>query len=161
MELMHKLFFRRFSAEEYKQLREIHIEETKGLRKRVQFIVGLILLMGLALYFLFRANGFKGLHWPSTREVVAIVAGVAAGIFTAWILLRWFKVNKLFKTCFPLLFGVYFLTFQVLRVASSSRAFEWEYLAYMLIVTTAFICVNDSIREYFCERLMRERQKQG
>jgi positive regulator of sigma E activity len=99
MELMHKLFFRRFSAEEYKQLIEIHIEETKQLRKRVQFIVGLVLLIGLFLYFSFRAILFEG--------------------------------------------------------------FKWEYLVYALIILTGFISVNDSIREYFCERLLQERQKHG
>jgi len=161
MDLMHKLCFRRFSAEEFKQFREVYIEESKGLIKRVQFIVGVTLFSVLILYFSLRAWGFKGLEWPSTREVVAPVAGVAAGVFTYWLFLRWFKSNTLFRTLMLISIGVYFLIFFVLVAACSSRAFEWEYLAYMLIVTTAFISVNDSIREYFCERLMQERQKQG
>jgi peptidoglycan/LPS O-acetylase OafA/YrhL len=160
MELMRKLFFRRFSTEEFKQFREIYLEETKKLRKRVQFMVGLILLAAIMCYFLLRAFGFKDLQWPSTREVVGCVAGVAAGVFTAWLLLRWFKCTKLFKTYWLIPFGVFFLIFQFLMVASSSRAFEWEYLVYTLIILAGFICVNDSMREYFCERLLREQQKQ-
>ncbi len=67
MELMHKLFFRRFSTEKFKQFREIYLEESKQLRKRVQFIVGLM------FYFLLRAFGFKDLQWPSTGAVVACI----------------------------------------------------------------------------------------
>ena len=160
MELMHKLLFRRFSAEEFKQFREIYQEETKKLRKRIQFIVGLILLAALMFYFLFRAFGFRDIQWPSTGDVVGCVAGVTAGVFTAWLLCRWFKLNKLFKTYMLILFGVFFLIFQFLIVSSNSKAFEWEYLVYTLIILTGFICINDSIREYFCERLLREQQKQ-
>lgn len=157
MELMHKLFFRRFSTEEFTQFRVIYQEETKKLRKRVQFIVGLILLSALMFYFLFRAFGFKDLQWPSIGGVVGCVAGVAAGVLAAWLLLRWF--NTPFKTYILIPFGAFLLIFQLLMVASRSRAFEWEYFLYTLIILAGFICVNDSIREYFCERLLREQQK--
>jgi hypothetical protein len=160
MDLMHKLCFRRFSAEQFKQFKEIYIEESKGLIKRVQFIVGLVLFAALMFYFSLRAFGFKGLEWPSTREVAAPIAGVTVGIFTYWLFLRWFKSNTMFRTLMLISMGVYFLVFFFLMAASSSRAFEWEYLAYTLIVLVAFISVNDSIREYFCERLLQERQKQ-
>jgi len=157
MEMMHKLFFRRFSTEEFKQFKEIYREETKKLRKRVQFIVGIILLAALMFYFLFRAFD---LQWPSSRELAASVAGAAAGVFIIWLGSRFSKLNKLSKTHILILFGMFFLIFILITVASSSRVFEWEYLVYALIILVGVICLNDSIREYFCERLLREQQKQ-
>jgi hypothetical protein len=153
MELVHKLFFRRFSAEEYKQLKEIHIEETKQLRKRVQFIVGLILLSGLMFYFFFRAFGIA----INMVLLLACIGGIIAGVFTVWLLSRWFKLNKVFV----IFIIVQCIILPIVTSSRGSREFEWEYLVYTMIILVGFISLNDSIREYFCERLLREQQKQG
>ncbi len=97
MGLIHKLFFKKYSKEEYDQLLEIHKEETKSLRKRPQFIIGLLCLGGLEFYFLWK---------------------------------MFFK-----------------------------EAFDIEHCIYFIVLLIGFISLNDSIREYFCERLFQEQEK--
>jgi hypothetical protein len=156
MNIIHKLFFRRFSEEDYKQLVEIHKKETIALKKRPQFIAGLVLWGGLIFYFWFRAFMPSGWNMPKAGDIAGIVGGSAFMATIIWLLGKYvFKTSvKTFILFFiPLMFPMQIILLQ-------ENTFNVEYFVYTIVGLFAFIFINDSIRKYFCERLLEE-QKDG
>ena len=157
MDIMHKLFFRRFSIDEFQRFKEIYKEEKKGLIKRPQYIAGIILLGGIMLYFLFRAFTVQGVGLPSIREKGGDIIGVFGGLIGCWLILSLFKASKTFKIIFLIIFGSFFSFITLFAVRTNS--FEWEYLIYTVIVLGGFTCISDSIPNYFCEKILKLKQK--
>lgn len=155
MDFMHKLFFRRFSEEEYRQLIEIHKKETIALRKRPQFIAGLVLSSGLMLYFWFRTYMPTEWSMPKAGVIAGIVGGAAAGTITIWLLCKY--VSKTSSKTFILFFIP--VMFFMLLIMAQKHTFNVEYFIYVIVSMFAFIFNNDSIRKYFCERLLEEQKK--
>ena len=155
MNLMHKLFFRKFNDQEYSQLVEIHKKETKTLRKRPQFIVGIVLWTGLMYYFIFKTFAPNQWNIPKTRDIVGIIMGWAVSTIVIWLMFKYiFKTSSKWFILFliPLMFLM-----SLTRLMG--KGFNIEYLIYVLVGISAFVCISDSIREYFCERLLQEQKK--
>lgn len=162
MNLMHKLFFRKFNDHEYSQLVEIHKKETKALRKRPKFIVGIVLWTGLMFYFLFKTFAPHQWNIPKTRDIVGIIIGIIMGLAVSTIVI-WLIGKYIFKTssylkCFIPFFIPFFMLSMFLTFLTG-KGFNIEYLIYILVGISAFGCIIDSIREYFCERLLQEQKK--
>ena len=134
----------------------IHKKETKALRKRPQFIVGLILWAGLMFYFLFKTYGVE--HWitPKTSDIIGIAAGLLTAIIVIWLLLRYVLKTTFLKTFF--LFFTPIMLF-IMLTNTQAKTFNVEYLISSVASLLAFVFLNDSIREYFCERLLEEQKE--
>ena len=80
---------KRILSEENKQFAEVCSEETKILRKRPQFIVGVVLLGSLMFYFLIRASIPENFEWPSLANVVGVVGGAGGEFSLAGLYLKY------------------------------------------------------------------------
>ena len=145
MGIIRKSFARRFTKEEYKQLRKILAEQTRVFRKRPQYIIGNLLLVGLMFYFFFR--GFGG----------NLLNGSAVGCGVA---LLFMKAKDCKKTiAFFIMFPVMFF---FLRISGRSDTWNWEYLLYAALVLMGFMCSTNSIKEHLCETILNnEKSKQS
>ena len=153
MKLINKLLYKRFSKDEYKQLREIISEETKVLLKRPQYIIGNIMMAGLVFYFMVRAFGNEVFEWPKTGDIVGVILGVCAGALVIWLisvrLLR-FKFSKLFWAFWVL----WMVPFLLIITAQPSSETKWSYLIYAALTLVGWLCSCGSIKEHFSEKIL-------
>lgn len=158
MELINKLLYRRFSKDEYKQLREILGEETKIFRRRPQFIIGHILMFGLMFYFLVRAFIPESFQLPKTGDMVGVVFGAAVGVFVGWLIFKLLKAKgpppKIFL---PFMF--FWIVFCLMTIIQPSSQTKWEYFIYSILTLSGWLCCCGSIKEHFCEKIFTSRKK--
>jgi len=163
-----KLFFRRFSRAEYKQIKEMLFEETKVMIKRPGYIAGDVLLGGLLFYFLVRAFGpasFKAFEWPKTGDIAGIFVGTGVGVIVFWLLLKLFIKRFKFKIVslkFMVVFWFFWmLVFGLLTTAQPESEMRWEFAIYAGLVLFGWLFCMGSIKRHFCEKIYMERRKSG
>ena len=155
MNLIHKLFFRRFTADEYNRLVEIDKNEIKSLRKRPQFIAGIILWAGLMFYFSLRALTSGKFVVPEAGQIAAMAVGLPVSLLVGWLLLKYvFRAPA--KNILIFLAVVMFF---VLFLNTQPRGFNLEYMICFIVSLLAFVFINDSHREHLAERLLKEQNK--
>ena len=165
MEVMKKIFYRRFSKNEYKQLRTILSEETKVVLKRPQYIIGHVLIIGMLFYFLVMAFGpesFGEFEWPRTADVVGIVVGTAVGTCIFWLGLKLFKVLKGNDLKFAVIFfGFWMIAFGLLTAGQrhSGTRIQWEFAIYAALTFFGWLFCTGSIKEHFCERIFMSQKE--
>jgi hypothetical protein len=143
MKIMKKLFYRRFSKEECKQIMTIFYEETKVMMKRPQYIIGHALIMGMLFYFLVRAFGpenFREFKWPS----IAIIVGATAGTSVFLLGLKIFKMKNSYPMVF---FGLWMFAFFLLT-GGQRLAVRWEFLLYAFLTLFGVVFCTGSIKEH-------------
>lgn len=158
MKIINKLFYRGFSRDEYRQLRTIFSEESKVVRKRPQYIIGHILIIGLLLYFLVRAFGpvsLGALEWPSAADVLGVVIGTAVGTCIFYLLFK--KLSKVkggYLRFVVVFWALWMLVFGLLTTAQPHSEREWEFAVYAVLIFFGWLCCTASIMEYFCEKIL-------
>lgn len=163
MEIIKKLFYRGFSKDEYRQLRSIFSEESKVVRKRPQYIIGHILIIGLLFYFLVRAFGpasFGALEWPGAADVVGVVVGTAVGTCIFYLLFK--KLSKVkggYLKFVVVFWALWMLVFGLLTTAQPHSEREWEFAIYAVLMFFGWLCCTASIMEHFCEKIFMSQKE--
>jgi len=164
MEVMKKLFYRRFSREEYKQLRTILSEETKVMLKRPQYIIGHIPILGLLFYFLVRAFGpesFGAFEWPRTADAVGIIVGSIVGVCVVWLVLKLFKAKVGYSKFILVFVGFWMIAFGLFTYGQphSETGIQWEFAIYAALTFFGWLFCTGSIKEHFCERIFMSQKE--
>lgn len=166
--MIRKLFYRRFSKEESKQIKEIFFEESKVMIKRPGHIAGSVLLVGLLFYFLIRAFGpasFKAFEWPKTGDIVGIFVGAGVGTLVFWLLvklfIKWFKFKLVSLKFMVVFYFFWMLVFGLLTTAQPESEMRWEFAIYAGLALFGWLFCMESIKRHFCEKIYMERKKSG
>jgi len=142
------------SSSEHKEFAEVCSEETKKLRKRPQFIVGVVLLGGLMFYFLIRASIPEKFVWPSLANVVGVVSGAGGGVFVGWLILKILGVKGLFAKIFLPVMFLWFVFFGLMVWSQPDSQLHWEYLIYSVVTLAGWLLCYEAIKRHFCERIL-------
>jgi hypothetical protein len=159
MKVVDKLLYRRYSKEDYKELRAILGEETRVMLRRPQYIIGHILILGLVCYFLVRAFVPARFQWPETRTIVMLVVGAGVGVFVAYLMHILLKVQKGMKFA-PIFWGIWILLFFLLTEGAEGET-RWEYVMYFVVAFVGWMCCTASIKEHFCEKIFMSRKEKS
>lgn len=158
MKVIDKLLYRRFTKDEYKELKEMLAEEEKMLMKRPGYITGNILMLGLFLYFVARAFGPENYKWPDTGDVVGVVVGVCFGGFVFWLLLKRWKARSASMTFMVGFWCVWMVLFGLLTTGQEGSRTHWDFVSYASLTFFGWMLSCNSVKEHLCEKMLRVRK---
>lgn len=159
-----KLIHRRFTKDEYKQLRTIFSEESKVMMKRPGYIVGNILMIVMLFYFLvcaFDPESLETFERPTIETVIGAVVGGIAGTFVYWLLLKRTTPKGSSLKLAVVFWGVWMFFFFLFTngQADSEAWVNWEFAIYAAATLFGWLFCTGSIKEHFCEKIFMARKE--
>ena len=153
------MFKKRFTKEERKKLNDILAIESMQIMKRPIFIVGMVIMMGLIMYFLLRGLGYSQFGLPKTGDMVSTVVGLGAGILTVWLLCKWLKMKNLLW--FIIFWGVWMLIFGLSTAGQESGRIQWEYLIYAALAFFGYVSAICETKDHFIEKIFQQEKEKA